>query len=266
MLTCAQSVERPIKPACGTRGDVMTSGLSPASLIIGRGMPKAVLFDLDGTLVDSAADLAVSINKVLASRSLGPLSIGSVRGMIGHGIRTLVARAHQACDMPLGEVQLDQATSSMHAVYATRLVQQTSLMPGAVTAIDAAKSLGISMALVTNKPERFAREIVKHFGLLERFAVIIGGDTGMPRKPEPDMLLVAARELGVSPSGSLMVGDGEADIAAANSAGMPSLLVGTGYENSEGTPAPSYRMNTLEHFPVWLRERDTIHEASSANF
>lgn len=244
----------------------MRTGPSPASIIIGRGMPKAVLFDLDGTLVDSTADLAVSINEVLESRSLGPLSIHSVRGMIGHGIRALVARAHQACDMPLGDEQLDQATSSMHAAYATRLVQETSLMPGAVTAIDAAKALGISLALVTNKPEQFAREILKHFGLLQHFAVVIGGDTGPPRKPEPDMLLLAARQLGVSPSVCLMVGDGEADITAAYSAGMPSLLVGSDYENSRGVPAPSYRMNTLEHFPVWLRERDTIHEARSANF
>lgn len=244
----------------------MAADTSPSSFMIIHSMPKAVLFDLDGTLVDSAADLAFSINEVLAIRSLGPLSIPSVRRMVGHGIRALVERAHHASNMPLSEDQLDQATSSMQAAYASRLVQQTSLMPGATTSIDAAESLGIPLALVTNKPEHFARQILEHFRLLARFEVVIGGDTGLPRKPEPDMLLLAARKLGVTRDVSLMIGDGEADIAAACSAGMPSLLVGTGYEISGRGPAPSYRMNSLEHFPVWLRERDTINEARSANF
>lgn len=236
----------------------MVAEASPPSNMIGNGMPKAVLFDLDGTLVDSAADLACSINEVLAIRSLGPLSILSVRDMIGHGIRTLVERAHHACGVPLPTEELDEATTSMHAAYANQLVHRTSLMPGAATAIDAAKSFGIPMALVTNKPQQFAREILNHFGLLSRFEVVIGGDTGPPRKPEPDMLLLATRQLGVVPDACLMVGDGQADIAAACSAGMPSLLVGSNYVKWGSLAVPSYRMNSLDGFPVWLRERGTF--------
>ncbi|WP_416068647.1 HAD-IA family hydrolase (plasmid) [Rhizobium sp. YTUHZ045] len=209
----------------------------------------AILFDLDGTLIDSAGDLANAVNEVLGERALGPLSVPSVRAMIGHGIRKLVERAHLACGLALSGDGLDEATRRMNVIYARQLVCRTILLPGAAEAVSAANALGVPLALVTNKPERFAREILHHFGLLSCFGITVGGDSPYRRKPAPDMLFHAARELRVPPAACIMVGDGEADIAAAAAAGMPSLLV---EGSTQIDSRPTFRLETLEHFADWL--------------
>lgn len=193
------------------------------------GWPKAMLFDLDGTLIDSAPDIAAAANELLAQDRLGPLSVGQVRDMVGNGIRKLVERAYSACGQPVTGEALDARHARMMDIYAFHLTNLTTLMPGAAEALAASHGAGAKIAVVTNKPERFSRTILAHFGFAPLVDLVVGGDTGPARKPAPDMLLHALAQFGVAPGGALMIGDGPADIDAARAANVRSVAVSGGY-------------------------------------
>lgn len=189
----------------------------------------AVLFDLDGTLIDSVADLHGAINVVLVRHGLKPLTLADVVSMIGDGVRKLTERAFIARDAGLDTVALDHVTEEMVAVYSSRLTELTTMMPGAMEAVTALAEKGVRLGVVTNKPRDAAVAILAHFGLAEHLAVIVGGDSGLPRKPAPDMLLAALNALGVEAGDAVMVGDGAADIDCGKSAGVRSIAVRGGY-------------------------------------
>ncbi|KGF69716.1 phosphoglycolate phosphatase [Hoeflea sp. BAL378] len=191
--------------------------------------PRAILFDLDGTLIDSAPDLCASVNDLLAQDALPPLSPDAVRGMIGHGVRKLVERAYAFSGRPVAGEALDDATDRMMEIYGGQLTRHTTLMPGAMEMVVAYHMAGVKIGVVTNKPEAFTREILGHFGLLALVDVVVGGDTGPLRKPAPDMLEHALLQVGVSPLHALMVGDSPADTDAARAAGVASVAVRGGY-------------------------------------
>jgi phosphoglycolate phosphatase len=193
------------------------------------GWPEAILFDLDGTLIDSAPDIAAAANELLAEDGLGPLTVTQVRAMVGNGIRTLVERAYAACGEPLAGGARDARHARMMDIYAHHLTNLTTLMPGAADALAAWHGAGAKIAVVTNKPEAFSRLILAHFGLTPFIDLVVGGDTGPARKPSPDMLLHALTQFGVEPSGALMIGDGPADIDAARAANVRSVAVSGGY-------------------------------------
>lgn len=191
--------------------------------------PEAVLFDLDGTLIDSAADITMAVNALLASRGLPPLDVGHVKTMIGEGTRKLVERAFSASGSPLDDTALDDADRDLMPLYHRHLTGFTTLMPGAAEAVARLHVSGVRLGLVTNKPQLAAREIMLHFRLAERFGVIVGGDAVTRKKPSPDALLFAVERLGSSPGNTLIVGDSVTDITAARAAGMPVILVRGGY-------------------------------------
>lgn len=193
---------------------------------------RAVLFDLDGTLVDSARDLHGAINVVLDRRGLAPLTLTDVIGMVGDGVRKLVERAFIAREAELSPAALDQVTDEMVAVYSARLTELTTLMPGASEAVRTLSAKGVRLGVVTNKPHDAAVAILAHFGLDAPMGVIIGGDSGLPRKPAPDMLQAALKVLGVEAGNSVMVGDGAADIDSAKVAGVRAIAVRGGYAHS----------------------------------
>jgi phosphoglycolate phosphatase len=193
------------------------------------GWPEAILFDLDGTLIDSAPDIAAAANALLAEHSLGPLTVPQVRAMVGNGVAKLVERAYAACGAPLAAEALDARYARMMEIYADHLTTLTTLMPGAAEAVAAWHGSGAKIAVVTNKPEGFSRAILVHFGFAPCIDLIVGGDTGPARKPAPDMLLHALAQLGVEPNHALMVGDGPADIDAARAANVRSIAVSGGY-------------------------------------
>lgn len=193
------------------------------------GWPQAIFFDLDGTLIDSAPDLAASVNEVLALDGHPPLSLDDVRSMVGNGVRKLVERAFAARGTTLDDAALDVRSETMMQTYARQLTDRTTLMPGAETVVKAYHRAGVKLGVVTNKPEDFTRSILDHFGWSDLMAVVVGGDTGPEKKPAPGMLHHAADVAGFHASRCLMVGDSPADAGAAKAAGMACVLVRGGY-------------------------------------
>ena len=191
--------------------------------------PRAVLFDLDGTLVDSAPDIAAAANALLAQHGHAPLSIGEVRSMIGNGVGKLVERTFAARGVMLADDRLAAVVEQMMDIYADHLTNETVPMPGASAAIGLCRALGAGTGVVTNKPEGFSRTIIEALGWSGDTDVIVGGDTGPARKPAPDMLLFALRQLDVAIGAAVMVGDSPADIESARAAGVRSIAVRGGY-------------------------------------
>jgi phosphoglycolate phosphatase len=193
------------------------------------GWPQAVLFDLDGTLVDSVPDLTAAVNALLATEDKPALGVADVRAMIGNGIMKLVERAFAARGDALAGDALAAMTDRMMDIYAQNLTGGTTLLPGADTIVTAYARAGVKIGVVTNKPEAFSRSIIEHFGLSPYVHVVVGGDSGPTRKPAPDMLLHALDQLGVGKHRALMIGDSPADIDAAKAVPMPSIAVRGGY-------------------------------------
>ncbi|MER9882412.1 phosphoglycolate phosphatase [Mesorhizobium sp. M0118] len=191
--------------------------------------PKAILFDLDGTLVDSAPDIAAAVNELLADRDLPPLRLDQVKAMIGGGIKKLVERAFAASGTPLLGSTLDEANRVMAPIYRRNLTGRTRLMPGVREVLTHLHLSGMAMGVVTNKPQLAAREILLHFRLTDYLGAIVGGDAVTYLKPAPDALLLALDQLEVEPRDTLMVGDSSADVAAARAAGMAVILLRGGY-------------------------------------
>jgi phosphoglycolate phosphatase len=190
--------------------------------------PRAILFDLDGTLIDSLLDITASVAELFASEGLSPPTKDEVRPMIGNGLKILVQRAYAARGFALAGSALDDKTAKMSGIYARHLTDFTTVLPGVRDALAHYANTGVKLAVVTNKTERAAHTVLTHFGLFGAFAAVVG-DTGLARKPKPDMLFSALRQLGEAPADAVMVGDSAADSEAARAAGMRSILVGGGY-------------------------------------
>ncbi|MGH8294285.1 MAG: phosphoglycolate phosphatase [Steroidobacteraceae bacterium] len=189
--------------------------------------PSLIAFDLDGTLIDSAADLAGAANTLLAGFGCEPLSLAEVRRMIGDGVATLVARvlAARHCE------QADPARAAQIFMrhYEACATSLTTAYPGAAEALQALRAAGIPLAVCTNKPARLAASVLDNLGLAKYFARVIGGDSLPFRKPDPRVLLAVLEALGARPESSLLVGDSEVDAATARSAGVPFVLMKHGY-------------------------------------
>jgi phosphoglycolate phosphatase len=193
------------------------------------GWPEAILFDLDGTLIDSAADIAAAVNELLAQDKLGPLSLAAVRGMIGKGVVNLVARAYEACDRPLEGSALEDAVARMMPCYARHLTNLTVVLPGALETVAALANARVKIAVVSNKPHEFTTAIVDHYGFGAHASVVLGAQDGLAKKPAPDMLLKAMKKLETRPRRGLMVGDSISDVEAARAAGMAVIIIEGGY-------------------------------------
>jgi len=192
--------------------------------------PRAVLFDLDGTLIDSAPDIAAAVNELLARSGRGPLTVAAVTSMIGNGVEKLVERALNATGEPLTPEALEREQTAMLDIYGKHLTGLTTLLPGVPAALDALRRDGIRLGLATNKQQRFIETIFEHFGLSSLFDAVIGGGPGIVKKPAPDMLIAAMKQLGVTSADTVMVGDSTSDVEAARAAGARSVIVrGGGY-------------------------------------
>jgi phosphoglycolate phosphatase len=200
-------------------------------------MPTAlVIFDLDGTLIDSAPDLAVAINAMLADCGCAPLPVADVRRMVGDGVAMLVARALAArdCRPP----QPAEAERSFMRHYESGATSLTTVFPGAAQALQALSAAGVPLAVATNKPARIATGILVDLGLAEYFARVIGGDSLPFRKPDPRVVLALLEEFAARPESSLLVGDSEVDAATASAAGVPFVLMKHGYRRGPAEAIP----------------------------
>lgn len=190
---------------------------------------RAIVFDLDGTLVDSRLDLAEAVNRARGELGLEPLADEAIVGMVGAGARNLVRRA-------LGgepdEALLDRALEHFYRHYDAVCLDRTRPYPG-IDELIRALPADLPLAVLSNKPERFVRRIVEHLGWGARFEVVAGGDTWPTRKPEPHGLLDVARRLGVAPADVLLVGDSRIDAATAEAAGTGFLFVEWGFARAE---------------------------------
>ena len=191
--------------------------------------PRFVVFDLDGTLVDSIGDIATSVNAALVERfgEAGSLPMRTVRGFVGGGARQLIERCLAALGQPASDINL--VFDRFMPIYRARLAETTLLYPGMRDALDAG-SARARMAVLTNKPGEFSRAIVSALGLEGRFIGVIGGDDLKTRKPDPEGLLKLCAEAGVLPSEAALVGDSAVDILTAKNAGALSVGVLWGYD------------------------------------
>jgi phosphoglycolate phosphatase len=188
-----------------------------------------VIFDLDGTLIDSAPDLQLAVNRMLAGYGRGPLPVTQIRRMVGDGAGALIERVLDASGLP--DALQGEAVHAFLAFYAEDPVTHTQLYPGALETLDALKERGLPLALCTNKPEAPAREVLTRLHLAEYFPQVVGGDTFPFRKPDPRMLLRLLAP-GTSPLSAVLVGDSEVDAATAQAAGVPFILMSYGYHRT----------------------------------
>jgi phosphoglycolate phosphatase len=201
-------------------------------------MPPAalVIFDLDGTLIDSAPDLAVAINAMLADYGRDALSVAEVRRMVGDGVAMLVARALTARDCRPEDPAAAERSFMRH--YESDATSLTTVFPGAAQALQALSAAGIPLAVCTNKPARLATDILDSLGLGNYFARVIGGDSLPFRKPDPRMLLALLEGFAARPDRALLVGDSEVDAATARAAGVPFVLMTHGYRRGPAEEIP----------------------------
>lgn len=194
---------------------------------------QAVLFDLDGTLADTAPDLGHALNLQRERHGLPPLPQEIIRPYASHGTVGLF-------DIGFGLTPQDERFAPMReeylALYTANLCLHTTLFPGMAELLAALEARNISWGVVTNKPARFTNPLLELLGLTQRAASIISGDTCAHPKPHPEPLLRAAREIGVAPQSCLYVGDAERDIEAARAAGMAALIADYGYLSAEDRP------------------------------
>ena len=194
--------------------------------------PNAIVWDLDGTLVDSAPDLATALNNVLDMRGFFTLSTSEVRKMIGNGVPKLVERGFNAVGVRPDASQLDILVELFSTQYRACATDNTRPYPGVVEALQEIHSMNVPMGVCTNKPEAFTRQILEGLGLAGFFSCVIGGDSTSARKPDPEPVLACIRGLVAEPAKSLMLGDSVHDIHAAHAAGVTVGVVPWGYRSA----------------------------------
>lgn len=193
-------------------------------------MPRCLVLDLDGTLVDSAPDLAAALNRLMAARDFAPFALPDVKDLIGDGVRALLDRAFAA----RGGMPDERALADYMADYAAHVAVATRPYPGTAATLERLADAGWRMAVCTNKPETLAHAILAATGLAGFFAAVGGGDSFSTRKPDPAHLratLAMAGEMAAGAAGgaAVMVGDHRNDILAARAAGLPCIFALWGY-------------------------------------
>lgn len=189
----------------------------------------AILFDLDGTLVDTAPDLAGTMNEVLAKLGFPALPVEHVRTLVGHGARALLLRGLETHGRTVSTDELDQMLSAFLDIYASRIAKESRLFQRAQVTLDLLIAGGASLGVVTNKPEYLSKLLLDALGIADRFGVLVGRETAPRPKPHADPVLFAVSRLNAPIHRTVLVGDTDTDVAAARAAGVRVLLVRHGY-------------------------------------
>jgi phosphoglycolate phosphatase len=201
---------------------------------------RAAVFDLDGTLLDSYAGIHDSLSDVLAHFERPPMTVSETRRLVGHGLEALIAKV-------LPEELCAEAVERFRLRYKVRAPELTKLMPGAELVVAELRRRGVRLAIASNKPAVFSRQLLAGFGLEELFAFVGGPDLGFPPKPEPAMVLAAVEAMGVPAARTLYVGDMTVDVATARAAGLSVAVVPEGSSTREELEAvrPDYLLSAL---------------------
>ena len=210
---------------------------------------RAVLFDLDGPLADTAADLGNALNRVRADRGLPPLPLATLRPQASHGARGLLAAGFD-----IGREHADFAAlrDAFLAYYADALCEHTTLFPEADRVLAEIERRGLRWGIVTNKAARFTLPVIERLALAARAGAVISGDTTPETKPHPAPLLAGAAALAILPERCVYVGDAERDIIAGRAAGMHTLFAAYGYVGADETPAAWNADGELDSLPELL--------------
>ncbi len=186
-----------------------------------------VVFDLDGTLVDSSRDLTAAVNHARTRLGFPPFEVATVIGFVGDGLGRLIERAFPEASRR----ELASAEAAFQSYYASRSTLHTRPFPGVVPLLEALSDH--RLAVVTNKADRFVRPLLQQLGIGDRFEVVVGERPDIPRKPAPEMVLHVLSETGVPAERAVMVGDGPQDLAAGAAAGVRTCWVSWGYGHGD---------------------------------
>jgi phosphoglycolate phosphatase len=218
-------------------------------------LPPIVVFDLDGTLAETAGDLVATLNVVMAKEGLAALPFEKARDLIGAGARPLIQRGFDASGAPLSEARLEELYRFFLDYYHQNIAVQSVLFPGVVEALDRLAASGFRLAVCTNKMEAHALQLLKVLGVVDRFAFISGKDTFDVFKPAPRHLTETIARAAGDPGRAVMVGDSRTDIDTAKSAGIPVVGVTFGYTKVHVAELGADRV--IDHF-------DELHDAVTA--
>lgn len=207
-------------------------------------MRKLFIFDLDGTLVDSAGDLATAVNLTRAGFGLGPIPVETVAGYVGDGIRMLMTRALQE----LPGADLDRAVNLQKSHYLDHLCEKTRPYPGVEEGLARLQERGHALAVATNKPADVTERLLQALGLRSRFSAVCGGGSVPELKPHPAMLEAILNRLGFARSDAWMVGDNRTDLESARRAAISSVLMRYGI----GDPGPEKPDLSFATFPEFV--------------
>ncbi|MGI9355113.1 MAG: phosphoglycolate phosphatase [Rhizobiaceae bacterium] len=192
---------------------------------------RIIVFDLDGTLVDSMRDLIPALNRTIARDGLPPIAFEDVGHIVGKGAMAMISRAFDFHGKPLKQARQKELLGVFLKEYEARIADDTVYFDGVFEALDALETEDWRFAICTNKFEHLARELVTKIGGAERFAAITGGDTFEVKKPNPVHIIKTVELADADPAKAIMVGDSNNDIDAAIAAGWPSIAVAFGYSD-----------------------------------
>jgi len=188
-----------------------------------------IAFDLDGTLIDTAPDLAASLNAVLAEQGVAPVSMEAARSMVGHGAKAMIERGYAATGIPLPPEASPRFVERFIEIYRARIAEESRPFPGCLDALEALEDAGAVLVIATNKRTDLAVAVIEALGMSRHFAAIVGADMAPAAKPDARHILFAVEEADGDPDMAVMVGDSATDVNGAKNAGVPVIAVSFGY-------------------------------------
>jgi phosphoglycolate phosphatase len=209
-------------------------------------LAPTIIFDLDGTLVDTAPDLVGTLNVIFAQEGFAPLAYEEARNFVGGGARLMISRGFNAQGRVLSPSKLEQLFKDFVAHYSEHLTDRSLPFPGVADALDLLSARGCSLAVCTNKLEALSVRLLDRLELSDRFVAICGQDTFGMQKPDPEILRRTIGVAGGKPQSTVMIGDSATDIRTARAAGVPVIAVDFGY--SERPIAEFGPDRTISHF------------------